>query len=678
MRRLFHDGSGRPSGALIETALLHRLRQWAAAISGEVPGTPRIVLLVGGPGNGKTEAVEEAIRALEAALGVDGRMQAQLGPAFSPTDGSVVPRRVTVDLGALLGRAEGLTLTLVQDASVSDPSQPGRSAAVLLVEDLEKMQSAGSRHLYLACVNRGVLDDASSVAADEGMTSARRLLDTVARSVSMSPTAPSCWPLEQYPEVAIWPMDVESLLVVGTSSKLQRTPVEQVLDLATEAQRWPAPGECEAGEHCPFCRSRALLSAEPHRSSLVKVLRWYELATGKRWSFRDLFSLVSLLLAGATEQGEGAAGGPCHWAAKLGSAGSPGSKQRDPTRLASPFLLVASQYQHVLFSSWPHLGRAGIRAELRELKLDGHETLLGLHYFLSGTRRVSVPGTLRMQLATLCDALDPALADPDLEVEVSGRSTIRLRDIDARFSHSVREGLQFIRRYQCLSSLESMLLGRLADADDAISAPDIRRRKPAVAARLQLLLRDFANRIVRRSLGARTGVVRDCRTLRDFESVVKGDEQLMYQAVKQVEGLLNERDRFIVTLNTTFGEPLPPMTRRVVLETERQKVRQLKVPDAGRPVSDLRFLSVGPQAGAQHVPLTYDLFRAVRELQGGMLAASLPRTVIAALDTARARLAGRIVRDEDQLDGAEIRIGLREDVIVREMKGFLVRREGGQ
>jgi hypothetical protein len=675
VRRLFHAESGRPTRELIATALLYRLRKWAASVAEGAPGTPRIVLLVGGPGNGKTEAVEETLRALELELGVPGKLQAYLLPIFSPIDGSVVPRRVDIDLRVITGRQSAPVLVLVQDASVGDPTRQNRSAAALLADDLEAAQAAGDGYVYLACVNRGVLDDASIIAADEKRDSTRHLLDSIARAVSVAPTAPSCWPLAGQPAVAIWPMDVESLLVGRPESDVPHAPIAQVLDMATDAQHWPAPESCAAGDRCPFCHSRARLSADPHRESVLRILRWYELATGKRWSFRDLFSLVSFLLAGAAED-RNVDVEPCAWAAKMidmtkNPVGRPSS-----LLLAAPFRLVTAQYQHVLFSNWPRLGRTGLRNDLRELKLDNNTTLLGLHHFLTSAPNLSVPATLRAQLSDLCDTLDPAFADPDLEVDLSAKTRIPLRDIDARFSHSVREGLQFIRKYKCLSRLDLDLLERLADADDAIGAPDTRRRKPQVATRLQTVVRDFACRLVRRSIGARAGVVRDLTTLHDYERVVSGDDQLMYEAVKQVDGLLHEHDRFVVTLNTTFGEPLPPQARRVVLKTMRQRVRPLERPGIGRPSSDLRFLSVGPHAAPQYIALTYELFRSVREMQGGMLSASLPRAVIAALDTTRARLAGQIVRDEYQLDGAEIQVGLRDEVIVREMDRFIVRREG--
>jgi hypothetical protein len=58
-----------------------------------------------------------------------------------------------------------------------------------------------------------------------------------------------------------------------------------------------------------------------------------------------------------------------------------------------------------------------------------------------------------------------------------------------------------------------------------------------------------------------------------------------------------------------------------------------------------------------------------------MLEASLPKAVVALLDITRARLGGRIVRDEDALELGTIQIGLRKDAIVRQRGRFLVKRE---
>jgi hypothetical protein len=330
-------------------------------------------------------------------------------------------------------------------------------------------------------------------------------------------------------------------------------------------------------------------------------------------------------------------------------------------------------YQHALFGRWPREAARRLNEDLKELKLQEDPALAGLCHFLGMRPSPGFPATLAPLLKEVCEALDPAIADPDLEVDLSAKTRKAYREIDARFSQSVGEGLGFLRKFGCLAPLEVDLLKRLAQADDRISQGPARKRKPVAAARVQKLLRDFSCRIARRSLGARTAVVREAETYRRFQLVIDGDLGLLHEAAKQVEGLLNGKDGFTVSLNTTFGEPLPPALRQATLTTERQKVKLAATDAQGRPRPVVRFLSVGSGSLGQSIPLTFELFRCVTELRQGMLPASLPRTVVALLDATKARIAGRIVRDADALDGAEIQVGLRNEYIVQQMDEFIVR-----
>lgn len=673
VRRLFHAAGGRPTGDVVFTPLLARLGGWCKAIASGLGGTPRVVLLVGGPGNGKTEAIEFTIKKLDADLGLSGALVEALKSQFLRDDAST-PRHAFGDISILSNGRYPYHLSIVQDASVRDDSIE-RSPADLLIDDLRKLVLGDPNQVYLACINRGILDDALIAATDGQQDEVRVLLEAIVRSVGVGLDTPGCWPLMGYPDFGVWPMDVETLLGDSPVHGESGSPAMQVLSAATNQSLWPNEGTCAAGDQCPFCLSRSLLSSDPHRSSLLRVLRWYELASGKRWSFRDLFSLTSYLLAGVPAFEAKNAEDPCSRAARLVALGQSVSGKPDSLRLSVPFILVASQYQHSLFGRWPHTGLRSLRTDLQELQLGSHPTLMGLYHFLCRGSTTSVPATLDAQLKALGELLDPAIADPDMEVEVSSRTKIRLREIDTRFSQSVGEGYSYIQKYRCLTVLETDLLRRLAEADEKLSDPDIVKRRPMVASRVQALVRDFACRMVRRSIGMRSAAVRDAEILREFERVLSGDPQLLHDAVKQVEGLLNEKDRFVVNLNTTFGEPLPPKQRRAILTTPRQKVKAREMPNGDRPHSAIRFLTVGSGAGTQSIPLTYELFKSVRDLRRGMTTSSLPRPVVAMLDTTRARLSGKIVRDEELLEEGEIRIGLRDDIIVRELAAFLVRWE---
>lgn len=675
VRRLFHEGSGRPSGAVLETPLLAKVRDWADGLANGSASAPRVLLLVGGPGNGKTEAVESGIASLDRAFGRQGALVTELRSKFTKKDGSAVPRLVSAPMRSGSAASDNDRLIVVQDASATDTARPALSPADLFLEDLEEYVLGNGRSAYLACVNRGILDDAMIAAVEGGRTRVASVVEATIRAVGMSADPVPCWPLAGNPDVAIWPMDVESLITSKVEGKAPAA--AQLLDLALDETAWVQSGQCAAGDRCPHCNSREILAASEQRTILLNILHWYELASGKRWTFRDLNSLVSYLLAGAHAD-DWAGADPCAWAAdQVKAVGVAGTSSKVKRQLA-PFQLVAAQYQHALFSVWKCAPAREPTRDLRAVeggnakKLGSVDIIEGLIRFLSDGRRSAVPATISPHLRDICEILDPALAPPEevFHTELNKR----LSDLDVRFSQSVGTGLDYVRRHRWLTPSEVDLLLRLSAADKELSMDEVRRGAPSSAKRLQLLIRDFACRLVRRSIGVRFGLVRDAHLLRAYQGMVSGDQILLHEAVKQVEALMNDGDRFEVCLNTTFGEPLPPKGHRAVLRTLKQKVKASNVKAVNRPEAMTRFLVVGSGSTKHSVPLTFELYRAVVELEHGLLPASLPRAVVALLDTTRARLAGKVVRDGDALEDATISLGRAPETIAEQFGSFVVMR----
>lgn len=674
VKRLFDSLSGRPGKDLLRTNLISKLESWATAIASGDQGTPRILLLVGGPGNGKTEAIEHTIKCLDGGISAEGKLVEKLSQEFHPSGGKV-PRVVRVNAGSFSPVPRQLELSIVQDASVT-AGQEGTPAPVLLIDELRTLIDGPGSQVYLCCVNRGVLDDALIYALDNDIGNARVLLEAITRSVSLSSTAPSCWPLEGFSSIAVWPMDAESLLV-GPDGDAP-SPAALLLEHATRPDYWPVAGACAAGDKCPFCHGQALLEREEHRVALLQVLRWYELASGKRWSFRDLFSLVSYLLAGHHQETHGQKADPCGWAAHLLELDKVGKTSKRPGRqeLTAIFHLTTSSYQHALFHRWDRNAVGSLRQDIKDLGLNRDDedvrVLLGLQAFLQERKASYLPATISSLLEDLAGLLDPAFASPDTQVAVSRSSKVLLGDLDTRFSRSLTGGIEFIRRYQALSANELELLRRLAKADSLLSSPSIRRKKPTAASRIQRTLRDFACRLARRSICTRSAVVADAAILQSFQQVVEDEHgQRLYEVAQQVKNLLNSRHGFEVSLTTTFGQPLPPQQRQAILVVQAQPVRSLPLFTEGRPRSPICFLQVGQASSSQPIALTYDLFKAVKELERGLSPASLPRTVVALLDTTKARLAGPIVRDQEILADARIRIGSDGVEIGKSWNGFV-------
>ena len=589
-----------------------------------------------------------------------------------------MPRIVRVDAGRLGRSATSRKLGIVQDASVVAGSE-GRSPAKLLIEELDDALTASSSEAYLCCVNRGILDDSLIYAIESNQVQSRQLLEAITRAVSLAPDAPSCWPLEGFASIAVWPMDAESLLV--KTDDAGPPPASLLLDQVIAEERWLAPGTCPAGIKCPFCNSRATLARSGPREALLQILRWYELGSGKRWSFRDLFSLVSYLLAGHRLPEQEHHSEPCHWAARLMELDAQAVEGARPTKQKSSaiFLLATASYEHALFHRWEKGIASSLLKDVKDLALEQDHTLMGLYYFIQGRKSPYLPATIAALLEGVVDLLDPAMANPDIEIPVSARSNVVLRELDARFSRSIEEGIEFVRKYQFLSVVELDLLRRIAKVDTGLTASPTRRKKPAAASRVQQTLRDYACRLVRRSLGARSAVVLDADILEAFQKVVQDDDDsgdLLYEVARGVEELLNKGEYFEVSLTTTFGQPLPPPNRQATLIVPRRGVRMREAKPIGRPSSPLCFLQVGSGHSEQPIALTYDLFKAIKELERGMSVASLPRSVVALLDTTKARLSGPIVRDEEVLLRAKIRMGTSGIAIAKHRGAFVSRKEG--
>lgn len=670
VKKLFYKGSGLPSGKVIKTALLERLSRWAQDIADGKKDTPRALFLIGGPGNGKTEAVEHIIRELDNAMNLGGSLQLELAARFSAEHGSP-GRLVRTKATAFPTHTQISALAIVQDGSEADPLDK-ITPAEHLCNDIRSLLRAPNE-LYMACVNRGVLDDALILSSERNESDVSGLIKQMVRATSLAAKGIKCWPLESYEKIAIWPMDVESLVEEADHTE---SAARQILDVATNGNEWLDFGECAAGKLCPFCTNRRLLANEPHRSSSIRILRWFELASGKRWNFRDLFSLIAFLLAGSNESSKEEVYKPCTWAASLLSPGEKDHTKIEAKKARGLFKLVGMQYQHALFGSWPVERAASLKADLKELNLEDQPGLAGLRQFLALDKRKEPTSTLRTQLAGMAVYLDPAFASPWLEVAVSANTTIKFEDLDRRFSLSVREGRTFLQKYQCLSLLEIELLKTLEEADLRLSDEAVRRRKPAVAERVQAFLRLVACRIARRSIGVRAGITKDSDVLAEFNQMLNGNISALQLATQQVEALLNKDRRFHVSLNTTFGEPLPPPERRVLLTTDIQRVRPTPLPSGdSSPRLPMRFLSVGSGNDVQSVALTYELLKATKSLRRGLVPASLPRSVVALLDTTRAKLAGSVVRNEEALEGSEIHLGMRGDVVVRSFGAFLVQKE---
>lgn len=653
VRLPFNSSSGRPTGKQISTPLVRRLASWATDVVLE-NGQPRIVMLVGGPGNGKTDAIEGCIYSLDESLGANCGLVDRFAEAYRVEEKSVPPRKVSVSIDSLNLENTCVpfsSISLVQDATEGD-SNLGLSAEVLLLEDLQEAIREGSNDLYLCCVNRGILASAARQATeDPKYRSLSPVIGMVTESVTNKPDAPASWPLEEYAEIAVWPMDVESL-VVFDAAKDSKSVAHEVFETLLDESRWKKP--CNLGSRCPFCQNRKLLNRKGSQDNLVNLLHYYELQSGKRWSFRDLFSLIAYLLVGDYTELEfrGKRVTPCAWSEaqhRLSKDQTKNTAERD----RASYLLASRLYHHRLFPNWPKFDSGDYRKAKQELfkgsvEDQGLKFARALFRFTSSAATLSsrasgdVPDRVRESLAP---SLDPAVSQGDgIFFSKDGRD-YSISDIESLFSISVREGLAVVGTQ--IETLERDVLNQLALADDSLTEDKFPRKKTKQSRLLQSTLRQFSVRLVKRSLGVKSGLCSNYVQLEQYASTLS-DTGTLSEVRKELRKLLHdENGHFKAYLATTFGQPVAERSRDVALLLNKSiSIKpSMQSETSKRPADPLPYLLVE----GHYVGLTFDLYKSLDDVFNGLHPASLPSDIYALLDRVKSLVSGSVVRDDDVL-----------------------------
>jgi len=341
-----HENSGWVGPQLIRTRLLDNLDSLAERIlSGEV-SSPVCVYLVGGPGNGKTEAAAYFLRKLY---------------------GGVMPQFETYTGHKLFKKSVVLGIDGV--VVVEDATELGKDA--LKNEVLEfalraNRESPRRKYIYLCCINRGVLADAINL-RNAGCV-ATEFISALSDVVAVGGTSSNMWPLKgnerfaagafasSVENVYVWPMDAESLVDANLyEGDVTKTPGYRLIDALVTACDASACECCAYKDSCPFYENLIAMKSGKGITNVVYCLHAFEIVTGNKILFRDLLSVANVLFVDSEEtyhipKGDRSAQVlPCAWVEHHAKVLKEGGEAE---RLASAFVLAARRYNQILFGDY--------------------------------------------------------------------------------------------------------------------------------------------------------------------------------------------------------------------------------------------------------------------------------------------------------------------------------------
>lgn len=623
-----------PLGQVLETALVSRLRALAVQIAASASSRPRWIFLVGGPGNGKSETVQDFLTQLDSSLSMGGALVNALRLKFSrpgllPRKVEILPEDLTsglAEFSATVGR-----LMVVQDATATESA--AGNAAKELADDLADLLTCPPTPplpVFVACANRGLLARAMNEAVGSfgENNDVTRLLANVIQASSVGLEALSgrkpCWPLEINERFACWPLDVESLIAAGSTA----SPLELMLARATELSQWETAGRCQdctSRALCPFRQNAAWLRDGPTRASLLTLLRRGELARGQRWNFRDAFSLVVELLVGQWSDFEPAVH-PCQWVHDnhVAAAGNPAD--------ASSVLALGMQlYPNAMFRDGHPKQAATAFLEYQSVPSQSQPLTQTLVTGLAKIEDRASTKPIRDTLSRDYPRLDPATYTP-------ADPSHPLRVIEDAFCQSVEQGRSALQS-SAPSAGEDMLLALFEKAEEEW---DLLGRESATALAAVCLIRKIAGMIAKRTAGVRLGHHALDEYLADYEASLRDVARLA--TVRGALQPLLEDAGWGFNLLEILGQPTAEKQPFVSLQGPTPGIRPVPAPvaTASTPGHDLPCIEFTDPT--YRIPLTFDFFMALRLRKEGCAGSSLPASVRAAIDRIRHRFAGELCR----------------------------------
>jgi hypothetical protein len=450
-------------------------------------------------------------------------------------------------------------------------------------------------------------------------------------------------------------MDIESL--VKPQISFIETPAFQIITEAVNESKWKC-STCNVNKNnCPFYQNKSALQDENILKSLLQILSDFEIISNKKWTFRELFSLVSYMIVGSEH--EFGKKDPCDWVKENELLlFSPDAQKR----IFAIWDLNSHLYHYRLFKNWPNFYSIS-RTQKTEIKTIFQYSLLSKELFGYFTNR-ALKGNYKPDIAKILDNLFFENIDPSQlsnEKLILPQLGISLRDLESTFSFSVEAGYELIKNH--LNPLEDLLFKSLIEIEKELD--NKARFEPSISSmridEILVILKSISIRYFKRLFFSRVGISKDELYLTEFRklNLIDDKDLLKLKKVRDLfDNLIQESNGLSLVVNSSISQPQMLRENQIRIDIRRLPIKFSYIKDDINdvPRNQIRIFTIEFK-DKYYIPLTYQLYKALFQLNDGLRPSSLPSEVLSMLDSIKSKLSGIIVRDIDILQNSNLVIG---------------------
>lgn len=654
------DSSSGWTGEMIKTSLIKKMDVLINDIKTKTITKPISIYLVGGPGNGKTAAAEYFIKKL---------YQEVVGKVCECKE--IKKGRFLYDCPV----TENITgVILVEDATSA--SNTKESVGTIIAEANEiVLRPSDSREIYVCCINRGILSDcAREDETDDGVV----FLENVSRTVAVSAESAPVWPLignkafpddEIYKSIYVWPMDIESLLDSYIYGDYGETPAANILSKILE-QDVNHCLNCPNRDLCPFFFNYQSLKEPAKLQNLVQVLYEFEIAIGKKLLFRDIFSIFNVLLVGDENdyKSEPLANigqkskkiTPCAWVAQNVKH----IEANDNRSLASVFNLASKQYHYILFGNWGEFYK--IDNDLKEAS-PTFEKLTKLFEVISKKDRNRKKTSSAWELIheTFSQIMDVAFVE----------ESPKLEQLEEAFSSSFRLGVETLVPMGELSAIEKSLFESLKEQEMQLENEDFQvgSAEERTASKYLKATKVLGSRLAKRAVGIKIPAVHNGAEIEMYCRLLHGEEKLEVKKIREALHNILFGDNAISMMHN-FAQK-DASAKKFYLLPEALKIKQVPVQamaaETNKVISNNLVLRI--ENTNIDIPVSFELYLALKQFNRGISIAALPEQVFAQLNLISSKVLGWLIHFNNE--ELRFRLGEADDGVVFEKSGDIFARE---